>query len=565
MPQTSKQQPERTSMTTRAAAKMPSSVATTEASTSTATLHLIPISKAACRTHLENKGVAVNDPRWLSCVAGHDEEYNIPRNSILLKLCESSDGDINILDVDDDSDDNKNIHCLTQQPMENSRVKHARRYHDGSIAAVALLGRSDQTGITWTVVSRALCDVSLARCSSNGSSGEVLTVDDNAASGARGLNNRGSASNKSGTALESRSNQQRQYTTAAWLSMRKAPRQHGVFLDGQLVQVPIGRQVPVKDGSILSLYGPTGFAYQIRISHNVTDLENTMRKNSSQDNNAADNPYNVDISKSEIDALNSNNSKKRKNPPSSTSLEEDRQQQNSMSNQTIAKESSPHQQTRQRAHQLMIGECTCAMCMDILVKSTFAYPCGHAFCGECADSIPPSSSTTAGAINCSTNKAMCPTCRGQVQGWMSARSFDTMVWATALQGCLDRDDAQYYLERREKCGEDAPSAHELKSILNLGEDDNSNFEKGNNRVNGLHVPQQTDSRQPIQTKSSTLIPNTQQFFLSSSNTYNGRNMNNNGNTRVGVVVPKPPLTTVPNPTFFGFRRGGTAEDAICLE
>ena len=45
---------------------------------------------------------------------------------------------------------------------------------------------------------------------------------------------------------------------------------------------------------------------------------------------------------------------------------------------------------------------------------------GHAFCAECTGKC------------CNT----CPTCRGHVQGWMPARSFDTIIWATALQVSL---------------------------------------------------------------------------------------------------------------------------------
>ena len=66
-------------------------------------------------------------------------------------------------------------------------------------------------------------------------------------------------------------------------------------------------------------------------------------------------------------------------------------------------------------------------------------------------------------------KGQCPTCRGEVKGWMPALSFDTIVWAAALQGCFEKDDAKYYLERREGCGETAATEEERGSILNSGE------------------------------------------------------------------------------------------------
>ena len=62
-------------------------------------------------------------------------------------------------------------------------------------------------------------------------------------------------------------------------------------------------------------------------------------------------------------------------------------------------------------------------------------------------------------------KGQCPTCRGKVKGWMPALSFDTIVWATALRGCFEKDDAKYYLERREGCGETAATEEERGSIL----------------------------------------------------------------------------------------------------
>jgi hypothetical protein len=91
---------------------------------------------------------------------------------------------------------------------------------------------------------------------------------------------------------------------------------------------------------------------------------------------------------------------------------------------------------------------------SLLFLRDILYPCSHAFCEECSQSM---------------TKGQCPTCRGEVKGWMPALSFDTIVWAAALQGCFEKDDAKYYLERREGCGETAATEEERGSILNSGE------------------------------------------------------------------------------------------------
>ena len=64
----------------------------------------------------------------------------------------------------------------------------------------------------------------------------------------------------------------------------------------------------------------------------------------------------------------------------------------------------------------------------------------------------------------------CPTCRCQVERWMPARAFDTIVWAAALQGTFERSDAEEYLQRREACGEAAPTDDERASVLNGAEE-----------------------------------------------------------------------------------------------
>ena len=54
-------------------------------------------------------------------------------------------------------------------------------------------------------------------------------------------------------------------------------------------------------------------------------------------------------------------------------------------------------------------------------------------------------------------KGRCPTCRGDVMDWMPTRSYDTQVWSFALQGCSERSNAEYYIERQAQAGEPPPT------------------------------------------------------------------------------------------------------------
>ena len=472
---------------------------------------------------------------------------------------------MHVLDVDDAGGD-----------TESSIVRHARRYHDGSIAATILLGRSCDTGIKWTMVSRALCDVSLSRSSFGGRREKVCMVDDTGvSSGWEVGKGRGGTHNQSRPPPKSSA-------PSAFLSMRKAPGKHGVFLDGRLVDVPLGRPLPLKQNSILSLYGPTGFAYQIQISDS-NDGRESIREDQSDDvarmNNVSDNDDDVFNKKS----------KKRKyilppyyTPTDQTTSNDQNKQRLAASQQTPNLQPKPHQQLRHRAHQLMIGECTCAMCMDILVKSTFAYPCGHAFCAECAESVVNAAVSNSAPIkiimDANASKGICPTCRGQVEGWMPARSFDTMVWATALQGRFERDDAQYYLERRKKCGECPPSKQEQESILNIRTSENGNIKMEDGGSNENYPPLRLASHRLMEITSSTFISSLPSLFPSSNN------YNSNGNissiTQI-ETVRNPSITSnfsnyamsrVIHPTTFtnidpvmNSIEGRSAEDAICLD
>ena len=81
---------------------------------------------------------------------------------------------------------------------------------------VVKLGRGDITNIKWIAISRELCDIYYDS----------------------------------------------KYNTA-YLTMKKDKAQHAVYLNGMAVNLPVGIKIPMKDSDILSLYGPTGFAYRI--------------------------------------------------------------------------------------------------------------------------------------------------------------------------------------------------------------------------------------------------------------------------------------------------------------
>mmetsp|Transcript_16852 Transcript_16852/g.35661 ORF Transcript_16852/g.35661 Transcript_16852/m.35661 type:complete len:208 (+) Transcript_16852:506-1129(+) len=207
----------------------------------------------------------------------------------------------------------------------------------------------------------------------------------------------------------------------------------------------------------------------------------------------------------------------------------------------------------------MIGEFTCAMCMDILVKSTFAYPCMHAFCEECSSSLTKDNATTSLLSMPISNKGTCPTCRGNVEGWGAARSFDTIVWATALQGCFDRDDAEYYLERRDQCGEDVPTEVERECILNsVGEANNGEDSNGNNT---LFKSEAKIYLQPSSSKQQPLIKTLPPPSSSSTTNINGNpnnNNNNNNSIKKSSGVAKRKKTPSQN-------RGNSFMDAICID
>ena len=186
-------------------------------------LRLVPLAVLECTASLIEKGKTPTN-EWISSFtadgsilnteAKASEEYKRPRNTIALKLCPAN---TDIVDLDDD--------------YEPERVIHSSKFDDGSVAATVSLGRNNATGIIWTAISRAVCDVSLSTTSS---------------------------SNKRGVAVAS-------------LGMRKPAGKHHVYLDGELIDKPLGREIPLQDGSIISLLGPNGMAYQVHIFQSGDD------------------------------------------------------------------------------------------------------------------------------------------------------------------------------------------------------------------------------------------------------------------------------------------------------
>mmetsp|Transcript_9037 Transcript_9037/g.19496 ORF Transcript_9037/g.19496 Transcript_9037/m.19496 type:complete len:503 (+) Transcript_9037:83-1591(+) len=501
----------------------------------TATLRLIPLSREECCTRLKQKGKTTSlDDVSNSGIFSSSSfviptatagEYNQPRNHITLKLCEEKHCN-EIIELNDNDDD----HNPTPEV-----VRYAKRYEDGSIAAITHLGRNATTGVRWTAVSRALCDVSLNRSwltpgAGSGGGKKAVCMVDLAASSSGRTHSQTSSSTISG---ESRSddidyNKPKQFVpphdsgdgmAAAFLSMRKAPQQHFVFLDGEFVEKPLGREVPLPHGSIISLCGPTGFAYEVVISQN-------------------DNMENNSMDAAEINdgcvVVGETSSKKRKANPSDKTMTE--------SPKRAKRQPQPHHEQRKRAHKLMIGEFTCAMCMDILVKSTFAYPCMHAFCEKCSRDISNAVAPSNGA-HTRTSRGTCPTCRGKVEGWGAARSFDTIVWAAAMQGCFERDDAEYYLERREECGEDAPTTVERECILNDTEGGNDGGSGKSDGGKNLYLPPNPSLQQ-----STNLIRTLPPLFPTASNGH----LNNENHGGLGGRQRPPKL-------------GMSNDDVICID
>jgi len=81
---------------------------------------------------------------------------------------------------------------------------------------IVKLGRNDLTNIKWSAVSRELCDISFK-------------------------------------------------SNIAYVTMKKDKEEHAVYLNGKALNRSVDEKIPLNDSDIISLYGPTGFAYQLKL------------------------------------------------------------------------------------------------------------------------------------------------------------------------------------------------------------------------------------------------------------------------------------------------------------
>ena len=136
------------------------------------------------------------------------------------------------------------------------------------------------------------------------------------------------------------------------------------------------------------------------------------------------------------------------------------------------------QGVEQYAHKLIRMESECPLCLEILVKTVSLHPCGHSFCGDCAEKHLKATSSTATTIaEALSKKAECPTCTSEICGFSRNRALDAMIWAAALTGTFERGDAMHYLNRRDQAEAEAGVATEEEKECVLGRSD-----KGGARV-----------------------------------------------------------------------------------
>jgi len=273
----------------------------------------------------------------------------------------------------------------------------------------------------------------------------------------------------------------------AWIKMRKGVDQHWVHLDGTLIVKPVNQPFHVKDGSILSLYGATGIAYRVKIEPNGAVI-NSPESVASRKRGATDTTT----------ATNDNGDAKRHKHPG----------------------------VRQGAQVLIENSTECPLCYEIFCKTVAVHPCGHNFCEECAETHLASINCTNDDGNANGKPTECPCCRGQIEGFTRNRLVDTMIWAVALNGCFDRDDAINYLKRRENAKMDAPSEEQKECILRCGKGEQDGIMNGN-QMNGPVF------MEPMQVTSSTklFIPTLPTLSISQHRA----NLNNHSNEVVDLT------------------------------
>ena len=227
----------------------------------TAKLVLLPLSKGESRKLLKESGYYPQkfelDQEGIAKLPPTEQEKaeqacKRPRKTITLILPKES----NIIELDSDEDDD-------EIPVrdENNEVIYSKKYQDGSEAARVPLGRNERTGIDlqWTKISRALCEVSLHKPIEGGK--VVVDLLDSSDDGKLKSDTSVDYDNNKKPSPKSGNNDK----AIASLGMRKSAGEHYVWLDGQLIKAPLGREIEIQDGSILSLFGVTGLSYQIKL------------------------------------------------------------------------------------------------------------------------------------------------------------------------------------------------------------------------------------------------------------------------------------------------------------
>lgn len=398
-------------------------------------LKLIPLtpSQAAVEVGLNAAEVLDNNNEW------HipPEHTRRRRPTLWLKLCSESD---DIVDVDDS----------INNPLGPTRYAHSDG--DGKYTCEMKLGRTEFANIIWNKVSRALCDIGMTKKETTSDSRDGSNSID----------------------------------VTAWIKMRKAEDQHLVHLDGTMIAHGINRKFRVQDGSILSLYGATGFAYRIRIESNgavVNKVASVASKKRGADELTT------------ISETSESDAKRHKHPG-----------------------------VLQGAHSLIENSTECPLCFGIFVKTVAVHPCGHNFCEECAE-------THLASINCpdcaddDTNgiRTECPCCRGEIEGFTRNRLADAMIWAVALNGCFDRDDAITYLKRREDAKMDAPTEEQKECILRCGKGEQEDIMNDNGPV--FMAPK------PVVSSPKTVIPTLPTLSTSQARA----NLNNSSNEVVDLT------------------------------
>ena len=222
----------------------------------TAKLVLLPLSNRESRKLLKDSGnyPKKTEPAKLppAELEKAEQAYKRPRKTITLILPKES----NIIELDSGEDDD-------EIPVrdKNNEVIYSKKYEDGSIAARVPLGRNKHTGIDqWTKISRVLCEVSLHKPIEGGK--VVIDLLDSADNAKLKSDTSVDCDNNKKSSPKSGDNDK---AAVASLGMRKSAGDHYVWLDGQLIKAPLGREIEIQDGSILSLFGVTGLSYQIKL------------------------------------------------------------------------------------------------------------------------------------------------------------------------------------------------------------------------------------------------------------------------------------------------------------